>query len=100
MVWRNGQKIDMSDSIITCNLETEAEYPGGAAAWQYFLKKNLRYPEEIVESEMPDSVVVQFVVDEEGNVSNVEAVCGSWAMSKEAVRVIEEKVGDGRLAGR
>ena len=68
----------------------EAEYPGGAAAWQRFLNKNLRYPEEAIDNEIQGSVVVQFVVDEEGNVSDVEAASGPQALSAEAVRVIKK----------
>jgi outer membrane biosynthesis protein TonB len=81
---------DISDSIITCNLATEAEYPGGAAAWQRYLNKNMRFPEDSIDEEMQFSVVVKFVVDEEGNVSDAEAISGSKALGAEAVRVIKQ----------
>ena len=81
---------DDSDSIILSKVEIEAEYPGGAAAWQRFLNRNLRYPQEAIDNEISGSVVVQFVVDEEGNVSNVEKVSGPDALGAEAVRVIKK----------
>jgi periplasmic protein TonB len=95
---------DNSESILMCNVAMEAEYPGGTAAWQRYLVKNLRYPEDALDNEIPGSVMVQFVVDEEGNVSEVEAVSGSAAWSAEAVRVIKKsgkwtparQVGNGR----
>ncbi|HEX6426863.1 MAG TPA: TonB family protein [Niastella sp.] len=82
---------DDSDSIIMTKVEIEAEYPGGAAAWQRFLNRNLRYPQEAIDNdELSGSILVQFVVDEEGNVSNVEKVSGPEALGAEAVRVIKK----------
>lgn len=81
---------DDSDSIILSKVEIEAEYPGGAAAWQRFLNRNLRYPQEAIDNEVMGSVVVQFEVDKEGNVSNVEAVSGPEALAAEVVRVIKK----------
>ena len=81
---------DNSDTMIWRKVEIEAEYPGGAAAWQRFLNRNLRYPIEEIENETQGSALVQFVVDEEGNVSNVEAIKGSKALGEEMVRVIKK----------
>jgi TonB family protein len=82
---------DDSDSIVFTKVEIEAEYPGGAAAWQRFLNRNLRYPQEAIDNEeIHGAVVVQFVVDKEGNVSNVERVSGPEALGAEAVRVIKK----------
>lgn len=72
-------------------VEIEAEYPGGAAAWQRFLNRNLRYPQELIDNgEIQTSTVVQFVVDKDGIVSNVEAVSGHELLAAEAVRVIKK----------
>lgn len=71
-------------------VEIESEYPGGAAAWMRYLNKNFRYPDEAINNEIQGTVVVQFIVDKEGNVSNVEAVSGPEAggLRQEAIRVI------------
>jgi periplasmic protein TonB len=81
---------DESDSIVFTKVEIEAEYPGGAAAWQRFLNRNLRYPQEAIDNEISGPIMVQFVVDKDGYVSNVEAVSGPEALCKEAVRVIKK----------
>lgn len=81
---------EKDDSVSLSKVEIEAEYPGGAAAWQRFLNRNLRYPMEEIENETQGSALVQFVVDEEGNVSNVEAIKGSKALGEEMVRVIKK----------
>jgi protein TonB len=71
-------------------VEIESEYPGGAAAWLRYLNKNFRYPEDAVNNEIQGTVVVQFIVDKEGNVSDVEAISGPevGGLRQEAVRVI------------
>lgn len=78
------------DTMLWRKVEIEAEYPGGAAAWQRFLNKNLRYPQEDIDNEESGSVLVQFVVDEKGNVSDVEVLKGSKAFGAEVVRVIKK----------
>ena len=71
-------------------VEIESEYPGGAAAWQRYLNRNLRYPQEAIDNEVQGAVVVQFIVDREGNVSDVEAISGPNELRSEAVRVIKK----------
>jgi protein TonB len=71
-------------------VEIESEYPGGITAWQRFLNRNLHYPQDAVDNEIQGTVVVQFIVDKEGNVSDVEAVSGPPELKAEAVRVIKK----------
>jgi protein TonB len=71
-------------------VEIESSYPGGAAAWQRYLIKTLRYPQEAQDNEIQGAVVVQFIVDKGGNVSEVEAISGPQELRDEAVRVIKK----------
>jgi periplasmic protein TonB len=71
-------------------VEIESTYPGGAAAWQRYLNRNLRYPQDAIDNEIQGAVVVQFIVDKEGNVSEVEAISGPNELRDEAVRVIKK----------
>jgi periplasmic protein TonB len=71
-------------------VEIESEYPGGAAAWQRYLNRNLRYPQDAIDNEIQGTVVVQFIVDKEGNVSEVESISGPKELRDEAVRVIKK----------
>lgn len=71
-------------------VEIESTYPGGAAAWQRYLIKTLRYPQEAQDNEIQGAVVVQFIVDKSGTVSNVEAISGPQELRGEAVRVIQK----------
>ena len=69
-------------------IEIESEYPGGIAAWRRYLGKTLRYPEAAVEMRIEGTVVVQFIVDNKGNVSEVAAISGPMELREEAERVI------------
>ena len=73
-------------------VEIESEYPGGPAAWLRYLNKNFRYPDDAVNNEIQGTVVVQFIVDKEGNVSDVTAISGpdQGGLREEAVRVIKK----------
>jgi periplasmic protein TonB len=71
-------------------VEIESEYPGGAAAWQRYLIKTLRYPQEAQDNEIQGTVVVQFIVDKAGMVSEVQAISGPKELQDEAVRVIKK----------
>jgi len=72
-------------------VEIESNYPGGIPAWQRYLNKNLHYPDEAQNNSIEGTVVVQFIVDKEGNVSDVAAVSGpeQGGLREEAVRVIK-----------
>jgi protein TonB len=73
-------------------VEIESEYPGGPAAWLRYLNKNFRYPEAAMANEIQGVVMVQFIVDKEGNVSDVQAISGpaEGGLREEAMRVIRK----------
>jgi periplasmic protein TonB len=71
-------------------VEIESMYPGGMAAWARFLHKNLNYPQEAADNGIQGTVLVQFIVDKEGIVSDVTAVSGPQELRAEAIRVIKK----------
>lgn len=86
-------KKDLEDYDKTfTKVEIESQYPGGPAAWLRYLNKNFRYPDEAVNNEIQGTVVVQFIVDKEGNVSEVQAISGptDGGLREEAIRVIKK----------
>ncbi len=72
-------------------VEIEPSYPKGSTGWMQYLNKTFRYPMEAQNKEIQGTVIVQFIVDKEGNVSNVEAVKGTseGGLREEAIRVIK-----------
>ncbi len=73
-------------------VEIESTYKGGMAAWQRFLQKNFRVPEAAMTADQPVTVtvMVRFIVDTAGNVSDAEALSGPDPLRQEAVRVIRK----------
>lgn len=73
-------------------VEIEASFPGGEGQWRKFLERNLN-PSTPVDNGAPAgtyTVVVQFIVDKEGNVSDVKALTShGYGMEDEAVKVIK-----------
>lgn len=83
-------------------VEEQPEPEGGMEAFYKFVGKELRYPAQANRMGVEGRVFVQFVVDEQGNVSNVQAVKGIGAgCDEEAVRVIKlTKWTPGKQRGR
>lgn len=82
--------IEEDKDKIWTSVQIESSYPGGRPAWERFLKRNLHYPQQAQDNEIQGTVIVQFVVDKEGNVSNVIALSGPEDLKAEAVRVIKK----------
>lgn len=71
-------------------VEVESEYPGGKVAWVRYLLKTFRYPVEAEDNGIQGTVVLQFIVDQEGKVSDVQVISGPKELWDEAVRVISK----------
>jgi len=77
------------DKIFTV-VEQQPEYPGGMEAMAKFIGKNLKYPSTARRMGVDGKVFVQFVVDKEGKISDVQVIKGVSAdCDKEAVRVVQ-----------
>ena len=82
------EPVDQSGELKTVILPS---YPGGVAALQQFLASTVIYPVIAQENGIEGTVIVQFIIDEEGSVTNVEVLesSGEVSLDKEAVRVIK-----------
>ena len=71
-------------------VEVDAQYPGGLPAWSAFLNRNLSYPQAASNNQVQGTVMIQFVVDAEGNVSEVVPISGPEELRTAAVTVIKK----------
>ena len=71
-------------------IEVESKYPGGMSAWSAFLNRNLNYPQDAIDNQVQGTVVVQFIVDAEGNISNITAISGPEELRSSAIVVIKK----------
>lgn len=70
--------------------EQMPQFPGGPAALQEFLAKNLRYPPIAAENGISGTVVVRFAVWKDGSIRNIEVLSPvDRSLDEEAVRVIK-----------
>ena len=76
-------------SKIYTKVEIESSYPGGDAAWIDYLNKNLHYPDDAVNNEIQGDVIVQFIVDVDGKISDVKAISGPVELRIESIRVVK-----------
>ena len=71
-------------------VEDAPEFPGGIQAFYDFIGKNLKYPSRASRVGIQGKVFVQFVVDKDGSLRDIEVVRGvSDSCDKEAIRVMK-----------
>lgn len=85
-------KVDNEDyDKVFTKVENPAEFPGGQDAWRRYLERSLQYPEAAQEAGIQGVVRVQFIVDKEGNISEVQALNDPGeGLAEEAVRIIKK----------
>ncbi len=70
-------------------VEQMPEFPGGAVEMMKFLNENVKYPEAAEKTGTQGRVIVQFIVEADGSITNVKVVKNvSEEIDAEAVRVI------------
>ena len=81
---------DEENTIFT-KVEVEASYPGEPSAYMRFLNKEFKYPPEAQKKNIQGTVVVQFLVDRNGNLSDIQVVGGpsNGGLREEAIRLIK-----------
>ncbi|HTL08915.1 MAG TPA: N-acetylmuramoyl-L-alanine amidase [Chitinophagaceae bacterium] len=79
-----------ADSTARRKVEEEADYPGGNAGWVKYLIKSVHYPPAALKQNLQGSVVVEFIIDRQGKVSDVHAISGPEDLKAESIRVVKE----------
>ena len=79
----------LPDDSVYNNIEVMPEFPGGMEAMMKYLSENIKYPEQAKEKNTQGRVLVSFVVEKDGSISNVKVARGIGnGCDEEAVRVI------------
>ena len=86
-------KKEDDENKIFDKVEIEASFPGGDSKWRQYLERNAN-GQVATDNGAPEgtyTTVVQFVVDKEGNISDVRALTNhGYGMEEEAIRVIKK----------
>ena len=101
----NAQKtvVSQTNQKVYDEVEQMPEYPGGIPAMIEFLQTNINYPEDAVKQKVEGRVMVQFVVETDGSVSDVHVAKQVFpSLDAEAIRVVQAmpKWMPGREKGR
>ena len=73
------------------SVEQMPVFPGGLSGLYKYFRDNLKYPEMAKESGISGKVFIRFIVERDGNVSNVEVLRGiGGGCDEEAMRIVSE----------
>jgi periplasmic protein TonB len=80
-----------ADTVYT-TVDIHAAYPGDSEAFQRYLSLHMHYPFDARHNEIQGTVIVQFVVNKDGKLSDIQATGGptEGGLREEAVRVIKQ----------
>ena len=82
-------KSESDDEDLMGMVERRPEFPGGQKALMEYLKTNLVYPKTAQDSSIQGRVLVNFFVEKDGSITNVEVARSIHpALDEEAVRVV------------
>ena len=71
-------------------VEQMPEFPGGMPAMMEFLQTNIKYPKDAIKQNVGGRVMVMFVVEPDGSLSNVRVARKVFpSLDAEAVRVVK-----------
>ena len=88
----NAQKtvVSQSKQNVYDTVEQMPEFPGGMPAMIEFLQTNLKYPSDAKKQNVGGRVLVMFVVEADGTISNVRVAKKVFpSLDAEAVRVVK-----------
>jgi len=78
-----------ADTSVHAVVQTPPEFPGGTNEFLKFIAKNIRYPAEARMVNKQGKVIVQFIVEKNGSVTNARVIRPLFpAIDKEAIRVV------------
>ncbi|MDB5005599.1 MAG: TonB family protein [Mucilaginibacter sp.] len=81
--------VPKNDSRVFSQVEHSPEFPGGITMFSHYLSTNIHYPAADKKSKTEGKVLVKFIVEKDGSLSNIVAVRSpSESMKAEAVRVL------------
>jgi protein TonB len=91
----NAQAIPSGDTAKLSGSVTDSIYirPEKGATlikgnWADFLQSHMTYPQEAMKNEIQGTVIVQFIIEKDGSVSNIVAISGPEALRDNAVHLI------------
>lgn len=84
------EKENASEGMAFDVVEQMPQFPGGMPALMKWLQDNMKYPKEAQDAKQQGRVIVSFVVEKDGSITNVRVVKSvTPALDEEAIRVVK-----------
>jgi protein TonB len=77
-------------NMVFQKVEIESEFPGGTKAWSQFLNEHLKYPKKAIRKKIQGTVLLQFIVDKDGSVSDLQALTGDPILAEAALAAMKD----------
>lgn len=78
----------IDDMEVYTVVEIYPSFPGGELARIKFLQKNIRYPADALKNKIEGQVIVNFIIEKDGSMSNIKVLKGiGGGCDEEALRV-------------
>jgi len=61
-----------NEPVLASSIDVYPRFPGGDESRLFFLRKNIRYPEQAIKNQVQGVVLLIFVIETDGSVSNIE----------------------------
>ena len=85
----SGDTIPGHEELIFTSVEQVPEFPGGVEAFGDFLSKTIKYPVELRLNKIQGRVIVSFIVETDGSLSNFRVARGiGYGADEEAIRAL------------
>ena len=79
-----------TDTTVFTIVEKQPEFPGGFDALKDYMKANVTYPSEAQKAGIKGRVIVSFIVEIDGRLTNANLLIGiGYGCDEEAIRVIK-----------
>jgi protein TonB len=87
----NSIKDTIRADSVYFRVDEQPSFPGGAGEFVKFLSKNIKYSKQMKLTQVRGKVIVQFIVEKDGMLTNIKAIKGpGGGTSEEAVRVMQK----------
>lgn len=100
--WNPNEEIAYNEVIEIDKVDEKPSFPGGESAMTSYLNSNVKYPVEALENGIRGRVIVQFIIEKDGSISDVKISRSvNPSFDREALRVVKAmpKWNPGKLKG-
>ncbi|MEO8795502.1 MAG: TonB family protein [Daejeonella sp.] len=90
-IGNSTQPTDDQEIYSISSIEAYPEFPGGDAAFTKFLSRNLKFPSLAAENSVEGKVIVSFIIEKTGELSNIKILRSiGFGCDEEAIRVLKK----------